>query len=183
MSNSIDFFEPEGFIPKDLRPPNINLKPRRARRNNKKAVAVFQNANKRVATESVDNMTAKKSMRLSNEFNPSHRLSMRLNDGKGPSRVFSRLDDGLTPDKQSFPNLKKNLEIQNDRDLNVDTDGPQFVKFLKYGIHRDHIESSLPRNLGDNKIFAKKLNCSLSIPAKFSSNLVVKFPKDLNQWR
>ena len=29
----------------------------------------------------------------------------------------------------------------------------------------------------------EKLNCSLSIPANFSSNLVVYFPEDLNQWR
>ena len=46
-------------------------------------------------------------MRRSNQFNPSHRLSMRRDDGKGPSRVFSRLDDGLPTDKQSFPIFKE----------------------------------------------------------------------------
>ena len=50
MSDPVDLFEPEGFIPNDLRPPNINFKPKRARRINKKAVSVYQNANKRVAT-------------------------------------------------------------------------------------------------------------------------------------
>ena len=79
-------------------------------------------------------------MRLSNEFNPSHRLPMRLDDGKGPSRVPSGLDDCLPTDKQSFPNLKERLEIQKERELNVDTDNPQFTKFLKYGIRRDHNE-------------------------------------------
>ena len=107
-------------------------------------------------------------MRLSNEFNPSHRLSMRLDDGKGPSRVSSRLDDGLPVDKQSFPNLKQRLEIQKERELHVDTDNPQFIKFLKYGIRRYHNEWYLPRSLGDNKIFNKKLNGSLKIPANFS---------------
>ena len=88
-SDLIDLFELEGFIPNELRPPNITFKPRRAKRNNKKAVAVYQNVFKRVATESVDNMSAKKFIRHSNEFNTSHRLSMRLDDGKGPSRVSS----------------------------------------------------------------------------------------------
>ena len=76
---------------------------------------MYQNTNKRVATESVDNIKAKKSMRLSNEFNRFHHLSMRLDDGEGSSRVSSRLDDGLPTDKQSFPNLKKRLKVQKER--------------------------------------------------------------------
>ena len=80
MSDSIDLFETEGFIPNDLRPPNIPFKPKKARHNNKKADSVCQNANKRVASELVDHIRAEKSMRLSNELNPSHRLSMRLDD-------------------------------------------------------------------------------------------------------
>ena len=106
---------------------------------------------------------------------------MRLDDGKGTSRASSRLDDGLPTAKQSFPNLKERIEIQKERDMNVDTDNPQFIKFLNYGIRTDHNEWSLPRSLGHIKISNKKLNCSLSIPANFSSNLVVKLPKDLNQ--
>jgi len=108
---------------------------------------------------------------------------MRLDDGKGPSRVSSRLDDGLPTEKQSFPNLKERLEMKKERELNVDTDNPQFIKFLKYGIRRDHNECSLPRSLGEIKILNKKLNCFLSTPANFSSNLVLNFPKELNQWR
>ena len=80
MSDSIELFEPEGFIPNDLRPPNVTFKPRKARGINKTAVAVYQISNKRVATESVENVSAKMSMILSNDFNPSHRLSMRLDD-------------------------------------------------------------------------------------------------------
>ena len=67
--------------------------------------------------------------------------------------------------------------------MNVDTDNSQFIKFLKYGVRRDHNEWSLPRNVGDITIVNKKLNCSLNIPANFSSNFVVNSPKDLNQWR
>ena len=183
MSDSIDLFKPEGFIFNDLRPPNVTFKPRRASCNNKKVVRVYPNVNKRVPTESVDNMSAEKSMRLSNEFNPSHRLSMRLDDGKGLSRVSSRLNDGLPTDKQPFPNLKERLETQKTRDLNVDTRNPQFIKFLKYGIRRDHNRWYLPGNLGDIKICNKKLNCSLNNPANFNSTLVLNFPIDLNQQR
>ena len=183
MSDSIDLLEPKGFIPNDLRPPNIIFRLERAKRIIKKAVAVYQNANGRVATESTDNISAGKSMRLSNEFNPSHRLSTRLVDAKRPSPVPSRLDDGLPTDKQPLANLKERLEIQNERETNVDTDNPQFIKFLKYGMRRDHNEWSLPRSLGDIKIISKNLNCSFSIPANFSSNLVVNLSKDLNQWR
>ena len=64
MSDSIDLFEPEEFIPDDLRPPYFTFKPRKAKRINIKAVSVYQNANKRVATESVDHINAKKSMKL-----------------------------------------------------------------------------------------------------------------------
>ena len=58
-----------------MRPPNVTLKFRKARRNNKKAVSVYQSANKRFATQSVETVSANKSIRLSNDFNPSHRLS------------------------------------------------------------------------------------------------------------
>ena len=64
-------------------------------------------------------------MRLSNDVNPSHRF-----DGKGRSRVSSRLNAGLPKDKKSFPSLKKRLEIQTDRYLNIDTDDPQYMTFL-----------------------------------------------------
>ena len=100
MSDSIELFEPEGFIPSDLRPPNVTFKPRKARRINKKAVAIYKKSNKLVATESVENLSAKKSMRLGNDPKPSHRLSMGLDDGQGPSRVLSRLNDGLPKDKK-----------------------------------------------------------------------------------
>ena len=183
MSDSIELFEPEGFIPSDLRPPNVTFKPRKARRINKKAVAFYQNANKRVATESMENISAKKSMRLGNDPKPSHRLSMRLDDGQGPSRVSSRLNDGLPKDKKSFPSLKERLEIQRERELNIDNDDPQFITFLKYGIRKDCNEWSLPRSIGEVRLFNKKLNCSIVIPANRSSTLMVNIPKDLNQWR
>ena len=183
MSDSIELFEPEGFIPNDLRPPNVTFKPRKARRINKKAVAIYQSSNKRVATESVENVSAKKSMRLGNDPKPSHRLSMRLDDGQGPSRVLSRLNDGLPKDKKSFPRLKERLEIQRDGELNIDTDDPQFITFLKYGIRKDCNEWSLPRSIGEVRLFNKKLNCSIVIPANRSSTLMVNLPKDLNQWR
>ena len=183
MSDSIELFEPEGFIPNDLRPPNITFKPRKARRINKKAVAIYQNANKRVVAESIDNISAKKSMRLGNDCNSSHRMSMRLDDGQGPSRVLSRLNDGLPKDKKSFPNLKERLEIQRERELKIDTEDPQFITFPKYGIRKDCNEWSLPRGIGEVKLFNKKLNCSVVIPDNRSSTLMVNLPKDLNQWR
>ena len=122
-------------------------------------------------------------MRPSSKFNPPHRLSMRLEDGQGPSRVSSRLNDGLTTDKQSFLNLKERSDIQKEREMNVDTDNTQFEKILNYGVRRDHNEWSRPRNPRDVKISKEKLNCSPNIPANFSSNLFVNLFKDLNQWR
>ena len=114
-----------------MRPPIILLKRKRARRSKEKPVSVYQNANKRVVTESLDNITAKKSMRFSNEVNPSHQFSVRLDEEQGPSRVSSRLVDGSQTDKQSLPILKESLEIQKESDLNVDIDNPQFIKFQK----------------------------------------------------
>ena len=183
MSDSIELFEPDGFIPSDLRPPNVIFKPRMARRIDEKAVAIYQNSIKRVATGSVENVSAKKSMRLGNDPKACHRLSMRLDDGQGPSRVLSRLNDGLPKDKKSFPSLKERLEIQRDRELNINTDDPQFITFLKHGIRKDCNEWSLPRSIGEVRLFNKKLNCSIAIPANRSSTLMVNIPKDLNQWR
>ena len=60
MSDSINLFEPDGFIPKDLKPPNVTFRPRKAKRINKNAVAVYWNANKRFAIESVENVSVKK---------------------------------------------------------------------------------------------------------------------------
>ena len=183
MSDSFELFEPESFIPSDLRPPNVAFKPRKARRINKKAVAIYQSSNKRVATESVENVSSKKSMRPGKDFNPSHRLSMRLDDGQGPSRVLSRLNDGIPKDKKSVPSLRERLEIQRDRELNIDTDDPHFVTFLKYGIRKDCNEWSLPRSIGEVRLFNKKLNSSFVIPANRSSTPMVNLPKDLSQWR
>ena len=75
------------------------------------------------------------------------------------------------------------MEIQRDRELNIDTDDPQFITFLKYGIPEDCNEWSLPGGIGEVKLFNKKLNCSVLITANRSSTLMVKLPKDLNQWR
>ena len=76
-------------------------------------------------------------MRLGNVSDPSHRLLTRFDVGQGPSRVLSRLNDGLPKDKKSFPSLKERLEIQRERGSNIDTDNPQFITFLKYGIRKD----------------------------------------------
>ena len=107
MPDSIDLFEPEGSIANDLGPPNVTFKSRKTRRLNKKAVEVCKDAHKRTAAGSIENIVTNKSMRLSNDFNPSHCFSKRLDDGQGPSRVFSRLNDGLPKDKRSFPSLRE----------------------------------------------------------------------------
>ena len=98
MSHLIDLFESEGFIPNDLRPPNLTFKSRKARRINKN-VELYKNAHKRTAACSAEKVVTNKSMRLCKDFNPSHRLSMRLDDGKRPARVSSRLNDGLPNNK------------------------------------------------------------------------------------
>ena len=95
IAGSIELFQPEAFTRNDLRRPNVSFKPRTARRNNKKAVAVYQSANKHFASESVENVRANKSMRLSIDFKHSHYLSLRLDDRKGSSRVSTRLNDVL----------------------------------------------------------------------------------------
>ena len=94
-------------------------------------------------------------MRFGNDFNPSHRLSMRLDDGQGPSRVLSHLNDGLPKDKKSFAKLKERLQIQRDRELNIGTDDPQFITFLKYGIRKPCNEWSLPGGIGEVRLFKK----------------------------
>ena len=118
-------------------------------------------------------------MRLSNDLKPSHRLSIRLDDGQGPSRVSSRFDDGLPKDKKSFPCLKERLEIQRNRELNIDTDDLQYITILKYGFRKDCNEWSLPRSIGEVRLFNTKLNCSVLILANRSSTLMMNLPKDL----
>ena len=122
-------------------------------------------------------------MRLGNDFNPPHRLSMRLDDGQGSSRVFSCLNGGLLKDKKSFPSLKEGLETRRDREIKIATDDPQFIAFLKYGIRKNCNEWSLPGGIGEVRLFNKKLNCSVVIPTNRSSTLMVDPPKDLNQRR
>ena len=89
-------------------------------------------------------------MRFRNEIHPSHRLSMKLDDGKGPFRVSSRLNYGLPRNKNLFSNLKERLEFQRDRGLYIDTEDQQFITFLKYGICRDCNEWSPPGSNGEN---------------------------------
>ena len=75
------------------------------------------------------------------------------------------------------------LELQGDIQVNADIHDAKFNNFLKYGNRRDYNEWSLSRSHGDTKLFSKKLNCSSTISANFSSNLTVNLPKDLNQSR
>ena len=56
MSDSIEVFKRERFIPTDFRPSNVTFKLRWARRYNKIAVAVYQSAEERFATESLENI-------------------------------------------------------------------------------------------------------------------------------
>ena len=65
-------------LPADPETPNEKIK---------KAVAVYQKTNERCATQSVENVSANKSLKLSNDLIPSHRLSVRLDDWKVTSRV------------------------------------------------------------------------------------------------
>ena len=127
MSDSFDLFEPQVLIPNDLRSPNVTLRPKKERRPYKKAVTVYQNANKHFATESVENVRANKYIRHSNGSDTSHGLSMRLDDEKGPSHASSRSSDGLPTNNYLFTNLKEKLELQRYRELKIDTDDPQFI--------------------------------------------------------
>ena len=51
-------------------------------------------------------------MRPINKIDPSHRLSLVLDDGKGPPRVSTGRNDGQAKNKKSFPKPKKGLESQ-----------------------------------------------------------------------
>ena len=148
MSDAIDLFEPEGFIPNDLRPPNVNFRSRKTKRVKPCFPKPFRQANKRIASEAPEPNWPEKTSKLENNMNlDPNRLSKRLGDGKvkGPSRVSMRLDDGLPKEKNWFPSLKERLDIQKSRETNIDTDDPKFIKFLKYGIYgRTIMKGSLP---------------------------------------
>ena len=45
-------------------------------------------------------------MRLSTDLNSSHRLSLGLDDGKGPSHVSSPLNGGLPTDEKTVPKIQ-----------------------------------------------------------------------------
>ena len=79
--------------------------------------------------------------------------------------------------------ISERLELQKDRELNIDNDDRQSITFLKYGICRDSNEWSLPRSFGEIKLFNKRLNYSVRIPTNRRSALMVNLPEDLNQWR
>ena len=108
---------------------------------------------------------------------------MRLDDGKGPYRVSSWLEDGPPTNEKSFPSLKERFELQKEREVNFDTDNPQFIILLRYGIRRNYNEWSLPKSFGEMLLFNKKLNCFITISTIFSCSLTVNLTKDLNKRR
>ena len=65
----------------------------------------------------------------------------------------------------------------------MDTDDPKFIKFLKYGIRKDHNEWFLATPKTGIEIVNKKLNCSIVIPPDNCPAIKVTLPKDMNQWR
>ena len=98
-----------------MRHPDDTFEPEKPDEVTKKTVEIHKNAQKGSAG-SVENLVANKSMRLSNDFNPSHLLSRRLDDGKGPSCGSSRSNDGLPKDEKSLPSLR---EIGNPKRLGI----------------------------------------------------------------
>ena len=115
-SDSIDLFEPEGFIPSNMKPPNVTFKSRKAHQKNKTAVEIYKNAHKWTAAGSLQNAVTNNSMTLTNNFNLFDRLSMGLDDGKGPWRVSSRLDDELPKDHSQVSKRDwKSKEIGNEK--------------------------------------------------------------------
>ena len=112
MSVAFDMFEPESFIPNDLRPPNVNFRSRKTKWRVKPCFPKpFRPANKRIAYEAPQPNWPKKTSKLENSMSlDPNRLSKRLGNGKGkgPSRVSIRLDDAL-PKKIGFQALKKYL--------------------------------------------------------------------------
>ena len=186
MSDAIDLFEPEGFIPNDLRPPNVNFRSRKTKRVKPCFPKPFRQANKRIASEAPEPNWPKKTSKLENDMNlDTNRLSKRLGDGKvkGPSCVSMRLDDGLPKEKNWFPSLKERLDIQKSRETNIDTDDPKFIKFLKYGIRKDHNEWFLAIPKQGIELVNKKLNCSIVIPPERCPAININLPKEMNQWR
>ena len=106
MSESIEVLEPVGVISNDLRPPNVTIRPRKAKKYSKKiVVAIYQNSSEKVATKSVENSTAKKSMRLNNNIEPCHRLSNKLDDRKD-LHVFL-LNNGSPKNRNYFPQSQR----------------------------------------------------------------------------
>ena len=89
-----------------------------------------------------------------------------------------RLDDRL-PQKNWFPSLKVRPEIQKSRETNVDTD----IKFLKYGIRKDHNEWFLATPQQGFELVNNELNCSITIPSESCTALKINLPKEMNQWR
>ena len=71
------------------------------------------------------NQVADKSMRLNNNVNPLHRLSMIVDDRNGPSRPSMRFMDGLLTEKSLNFSLKKRLDYRKTREMNVDADDTQ----------------------------------------------------------
>ena len=186
MSDAIDLFEPEGFIPDDLRPSNVTFRSRKTKRVKPCFQKHHNQANKRLASTDPEPNWPRKATKFENNVNfDPNRLSKRLGDGKikGPSCVSMRLDDGLPKEKNWFPSLKERLEIQKSRENNVDTDDPKFIKFLKYGIRKDHNEWFLATPKTGIEIVNKKLNCSIVIPPDNCPAIKVTLPKEMNQWR
>ena len=149
----------------------LPLNPEKPDEDTKGAVEIYENAHKRTAARSVENVVTNKSMRPSNDFNLTYRLSMRLDDGRGPSLVSSRLNDGL-PKKNSFPSLKDSLKILRYRALKIDTEDPQYITFLKYEIRKDCNEWSLPRCFGEVRLFNREIELFYCNPghSKFFSD-------------
>ena len=81
------------------------MSPSNPEKPDRKAIEIYKNAHKWTVAGSVENIVTNKSRSFSNDFNPSHRLSTRLKEEKGPSRVSSPLNDGLPKDGKSFPSL------------------------------------------------------------------------------
>ena len=167
---------------KDLSPMtwlNVTFITRKARRINETAIAVDQSAKKRFATESVENVSASKSMRLCNAFNQPHRLSMRLDDAKWPSRASSRINDGLPTKNDCSLVSKRNWNYKGRGDWTSTLKIPSLSNFSSM----ETVETKTNcfyQEVWNCKSFHEKLNCSISIAANFSCKLTLGLPKDVN---
>ena len=108
------------------------------------------------------------------------KLPLRKKQRKSVAVQSLSMDDGLNKNPRNFPSLNQRLELQNSREVKLDTENLRFLTKLKYSVKQNHNRWKLPSFIE----FVNSMTMEKAMmPVDFITQQEVVIKNETNFWK